>query len=106
MPAVDSAATGIGGHGCPQCGVRNAEADFFALHVSAGLQCADVLVNSGDERIATPPRPINCSDSDQEQDCHCRPDGPTMALRTGHSAECVSQSRAETEDRNKFNEIG
>ena len=36
--AVDGAATGVGGDGGEQRGVGDAEADFLAFHVAAGLR--------------------------------------------------------------------
>ena len=52
VPAVDGAATGVGGDGGKQRGVGNAEADFLAFHVAAGLHQAGVLVHSLEQRIA------------------------------------------------------
>ena len=52
MPAVDGAATGVGGDGGEQGGVSNAEADFLAFHVAAGLHQARALVDALQQRIA------------------------------------------------------
>src|SRR5579872_508352 len=49
VPAVNSAATGIGGDGRPKSSISDAEADLLPFHVSAGLQGGCVLVGAGEE---------------------------------------------------------
>ncbi len=59
MPAVDGAATGVGGDGGEQRGVGDAEARFFAFHVAARLQSRGVLRDGrGIQRIALRLRPV------------------------------------------------
>ena len=47
VPAVDRAAAGVGRHRGEERGVGDAEADFLAFHVAAGLHRADALIGAG-----------------------------------------------------------
>src|SRR5438876_11153191 len=105
MPAVNGSAAGVGGDSGPQSSVRDSETDLFALHVPTWLYSADMLVHSGKKWVAASLSPIRDCDPCQEQDRNCCPDCPAMGLRTCHSPQCVGESRGNSKNREKFNEI-
>src|SRR6266581_4576291 len=106
MPAVNGSAARVCGDSCPQSRVRDSETDLFALHVPARLYSTNMLVHSSKKRVAASLSPIHDCDACQEQDRDCCPDCPTMGLRTCHSPQCVGQSRGDSKNREKLNEIG
>ncbi len=98
MDAVDGATTRIGSDGGEERGIGDAKAHFLAFHVAAGLQRGGVLVNSLQQGIASGLGPIRRRNTAQEESCHRRPHRPAMALRSGHSPQCVSKAGRNSED--------
>ena len=98
VPSVNGAATGIGRDGRPEGGIGNAEADFFAFHISARLHCAGALIGSSQQRIAASFRPIGHGYAREKQNDHGRPHRPAMPLRAGHTSQRVSESAADREN--------
>src|SRR6266496_6407915 len=106
MPAVNRAATGVGGDGCPKGTVGNSEADFFPLHVAARLRQRSLLISPSQQGVAARLRPVRDCYTGQEQDCHHGEYRPAMALRPRHAAQRVRESATQAEDRDQLKEIG
>src|SRR5437879_5669176 len=105
MPAVDRTAARIGGDGREQRGIGDAETHFLAFHVAARLQRRGMLVNSVQKRIASGLSPICRCNTAQKESCHRRPDRPAVALRSGHSAQRISETCWDREDRQHLQEV-
>src|SRR5579863_1127296 len=64
-----------------------------------------MLIGSGQQRISTGFRPVRNRHPGEKQNCHGRPYCPPMTWRTSHSAQRVSETAADGEDREHFNEV-
>src|SRR5450755_1141791 len=98
MLAVVGATTCVGGHRSEERGIGNAEANFFAFHVAARLRRGGLLINSAKKWIAFGLGPVGSRDSADEEDSHCSPDRPAVALRAGHASERIGECGGNCED--------
>ena len=106
---VDGAARRVGGDGREQRRIGDAEADFLAFHVAAGLQRRSAPGRCASAAKAGLPGclgPVGDDDAGQEQDAHDREDRPALALVADHAAEHVGERRADREDQHDLDEIG
>src|SRR5260370_4676549 len=85
--AVHRDATGIGGYGREEGGVRNAEPHFLPFHIATGMQGARILIHAGEQWITARFSPVRSRHSDEKKKRHCRPYRPAMPLGTGHTAQ-------------------
>jgi hypothetical protein len=88
-----------------ESGVRDAETDFLAFHVSAGLKSACRLIHSGKLRIPSRFCPVRGTNTDEKQRRHGAPYGPTMTLRFRHAAQGVRQAARDCKNQDHLEKI-
>ena len=105
MLAIHRTATGVGGYGCEEGGVRNAEPHFFPFHVAAGMQGARILIYPGEQRIPPCLSPVRRRHSYEKEKCHRSPHRPAMTLGPRHTAERIREARGNRENQHQLEEV-
>jgi hypothetical protein len=105
--AVYGAAAGVGGDHGKQRGIRDAEADLFAFHVSARLTRRRRALDPEFAEVRIPALfgRIGHKHAGQEQDAHRSKDGPALPRITDHLAERIGEAGWNYEDQNHLQEI-
>ncbi len=85
--------------------IGDAEAHFFAFHVSAGLHRGGALIGGVQQRIPSRLGPIRHGHAGKKHGDHRQPDGPAVAARTGHKSERVGERRRNGENQKKLDKI-
>ena len=106
MHRVDRPA-GVGGDGCEERRRGDAEPDFLALHVAAGLEPAgrSIDVESCEGGIGARLRPIDGRHAESEEDAHRGEERPALALVLDHAAEHIGEPRGDDYEQQHLDEV-
>ena len=102
---VDRAAACICGGGCKEGGVGDAEADFLTFHIAATLHYGGCRVYVMQKWIAVAFGPVGDKDAGKEKRGHGGEDGPAVARRLDHPAQCYRERAGDYEDGEHLQEV-
>ena len=102
---VDGAAARVRGDGGEEGGVGDAEANFLAFHVAAGLGERGVLVDVVHERVGLRFGPVADEDAAEPEDGHRSQDGPAVFGRADHGAQRHGEAGGDEEDGEELQEV-
>ncbi len=95
---IDCAATGIGGDGGEERGLRDAEAHLLAFHIAAGVDQRGLLVDAMQQWVRLRFCPVTDGVSGDKQNGHCGKHRPTVSGRAGHLAQGDGQGGRNQKD--------